>query len=69
MIQNFTNLSSVKFKVRVCEMNECNTEYKDKHPGIVCLTLRFKRIIAKFVAIWRIVDIMFLFKGMTVRIR
>jgi hypothetical protein len=55
--------------MRVGEMNKCNASNKDQHPGVVALTLRFKRIIAKFVTIGLIVHVVFFFKRVSVRVR
>jgi hypothetical protein len=46
----------------MCEVNEGDTSYENQHPGVVALTLWFERIIAKFVAIGFIVNIVFFVK-------
>ncbi len=62
MIENLADFPSVKSKMGVGEMHERDSSNEDKHPGVVSLALGFKRIIAQFVAVWGIVDVVLFFK-------
>ena len=62
MIENFTNLPSVKTEMSVREMHKCRDTDKNQKPRIVSLSLLFEWIITKLITIWEIMDIMFFFK-------
>ena len=68
MIENFTDLSSVKSEMTVSKVDEGNTHDKDEQVNVVTLTMWVKWIITSLVTVWQIVDVVFLFKGVTVTI-
>ena len=68
MIKNFADLSPVEPEVRVSEMYKRNSCDEDQHPGVVSLPLGFEGIVAQFIAVWSIVNIMFFFKTVTMRV-
>jgi len=68
VVEHFANLASVKFEVRMREVDKGYSSSKDQHPGVITLPLRLKGVVAQFIAVRRIVDIMFLFKTVTMRI-
>ena len=69
MVQHFANFASVKFKVSMRESDESDACNENQEIRIVTLTLRFKRIITKLVAIRFVVHVVFFFESMSMRIR
>ena len=69
MVQHFAHFASVKFKVSMRESDESDACNENQEIRIVTLTLRFKRIITKLVAIRFVVHVVFFFESMSMRIR
>ena len=69
MVQDFACLASVEFEVGMTEVNKADTCDEQQQPWVVTLTLRLEGIITELVAVWFVVNIMFLFEGVTVRVR
>jgi len=68
VVQDFACLASVEFEVGVTEVNKADTCHKQQQPWVVTLALGLERIIAEFVAVWFVVNIVLLFEGMAVRV-
>ena len=69
MVQDFAGLAFVELEVRMTEVNKADTCDEQQQPWVVTLTLRLEGIITELVAVWFVVNIMFLFEGVTVRVR
>lgn len=46
MVEHLADLSTVKLKVAVSEVDEGDAPNEEQHVGVVALTLRLKRIVA-----------------------
>ena len=69
MVQDFAGLAFVELEVRMTKVNKADTCDEQQQPWVVTLTLRLEGIITELVAVWFVVNIMFLFEGVTVRVR
>ena len=69
MVQDLADLSAVKLEVRVSEVSKRNTTHEKEQVRVVTLALGLKWIIAQFITIWQIVNVVFFLPGVTMRVR
>ena len=69
MVQDLADLSAVELEVRVSEVSESNTTNEKEQVRVITLALGLKWIIAQFITIWQIVNVVFFLPGVTMRVR
>ena len=68
MIEHLACLASVEFEVGMTEVNNADTCNEQQQPRVVTLALGLERIIAEFVPVWFVMNVVLLFEGMAMRV-
>ena len=68
MVQDFACLASVEFEVGMTEVNKADTCNEQQQPWVVTLALGLERIIAEFVPVWFVMNVVLLLEGMAMRV-